>query len=223
MKAKLAVILAVVFCLSCAGAISLKGSDNVIQNDELYGLVKITDVDPDIAIDLRYATDDNFLHRKVYPENVAFILESVGRRLKRVNDRIKAQGLRLKIWDAYRPLWVQKEMWAILPDENFVADPAKGSRHNRGCAVDVTLIDAQGNELEMPTPFDDFTEKAHPDYMDLSVAAIQNRKILRDAMTGEGFLQFPTEWWHYDDPDWENHPVLDVNPYQTRVKNPLAY
>ncbi len=104
-------------------------------------------------------------------------------------------------------------MWKILPDERYVADPGKGSRHNRGCAVDVTLVDMQGVEQEMPTPFDDFSEKAHRDYADLSPLALHNRQILEKAMTEEDFIPFPTEWWHFDDPQWESHPVLDVNPY----------
>mgnify|MGYP000990869255 FL=1 len=120
-------------------------------------------------------------------------------------------GLGLKIYDAYRPLSVQKIFWEIMPDERYVADPKKGSRHNRGMAVDLTLVDKEGKELSMPTEYDDFTEKAHRDYMNITEEQIINRKILEDVMTNYGFVGLPTEWWHFDYRGWENYEVMDVD------------
>ena len=134
---------------------------------------------------------------------VALKLDSVQRELEKV-------GLGLKVWDCYRPLSVQKILWSIVPDERYVANPAKGSRHNRGCAVDLTLVDSLGNELPMPTKYDDFTEKAHRDYYNLPDTVIKNRKILEDVMKKYGFIPLPTEWWHFDAQGWENFSILDI-------------
>jgi len=119
-------------------------------------------------------------------------------------------NLRLKVYDGYRPLSVQKKMWAIMPDERYVANPAKGSRHNRGCAVDLTLVDSLGNELDMGTPYDDFTEKSHIDYKNLPPEVLRNRRILQEAMTKFNFILMRTEWWHFDYKGWEKYPILDI-------------
>ncbi len=173
-------------------------------------MVEVTSVDPRIVIDLRYATPNNFSGEQLYPVARCLLRRSVAERLKRVQDRLEPQGLRIKIYDAYRPLSVQKKMWAIVPDEGYVANPAKGSRHNRGCAVDVTLVDAAGRELEMPTEYDNFTERAHRNYAGGSEASRRNRQLLEDAMHAEGFVGLKTEWWHFDAPDWKDYPILDV-------------
>lgn len=172
----------------------------------------IRDVDPSIVIDVRYATTNNFTGKVLYPNDEMFLVKDAALRLKRVNDRLKEKGLRLKLWDAYRPLSIQKKLWETVPDDRYVADPIKGSRHNRGCAVDVTIVDSQGNELPMPTGYDDFSEKAHMDYMNLTTEQIANRQLLKDVMTAEGFTPITTEWWHYDAPGWENYPVMDIIP-----------
>jgi D-alanyl-D-alanine dipeptidase len=184
-----------------------------ITGDESQ-LLNLRHVDTTFVIDSRYASKNNFVGIQLYPENELFLLKPVAERLKRVQERLRAQNVRLKILDAYRPLQVQKKMWELVPDERYVANPAKGSNHNRGCAVDVTLVDGSGKDLAMPTPFDDFTERAHSQFMNLPEHILKNRQILRDAMTAEGFLPFLTEWWHFDDPDCRQWPVLDINPYQ---------
>lgn len=187
---------------------------------ETVELVNLRDIDSNFVIEVIYATTENFTGKQLYPENELFILPEVGESLSRVNRKLMDEhGLRLKVWDAYRPLSVQKLMWEIVPDERYVADPAKGSRHNRGCAVDVTLVDLDGNELEMPTGFDDFSERAHLDYMDLPEQVLQNRELLIQAMQSEGFTPLETEWWHFDYKGWEDHPVLDVNPYESSMRN----
>jgi D-alanyl-D-alanine dipeptidase len=126
-----------------------------------------------------------------------------------VQTELRRKGLSLKVYDGYRPLSVQKKFWAICPDDRFVADPAKGSRHNRGAAVDLTIVDAKGKELQMPTPFDDFTEKAARSYMQLPKKAIENRALLEDVMTRHGFVAMPSEWWHFDFRGWNRFEILD--------------
>lgn len=173
-------------------------------------IVDVTEVDPRILIDLRYATDQNFTHQVLYPAEMRCQLRrSVAERLRRVQDRLVARGLGLKLYDGLRPMAVQRTMWSIMPDSRYVADPAKGSRHNRGTAVDVTLVDLNGRELEMPTPYDDFTEAAHRDYAGGSATARANRALLEEVMAAEGFTGLSTEWWHFDAPQWRDYPLVD--------------
>ncbi|GBD93012.1 D-alanyl-D-alanine dipeptidase [bacterium BMS3Abin05] len=169
--------------------------------------VEAASVDSTIIIDLRYATPNNFTGRVLYKIPRCFLRKSVAERLARVQRKLREKGLGLKIWDGYRPLSVQKKMWAIVPDSRYVANPKHGSRHNRGAAVDVTLVDSTGMELHMPTGFDDFSPKAHRDWMGDDSLAIHNRRILEDAMTSEGFIPLSTEWWHFDAPNWKNYPI----------------
>ncbi len=173
-------------------------------------LVPVADLDSTIVIDLKYATPDNFVGEVLYDTSLCFLRKSVAERLVRVQRWLRKQGYGLKIWDAYRPLSVQKRMWELVPDPRYVADPSKGSRHNRGAAVDVTLVDSLGNELPMPTVFDDFTQRAHRDFADLPDDVIRNRDMLEEAMRREGFIPLPTEWWHFDAPNWREYSVLDI-------------
>ncbi|MDZ7290628.1 MAG: M15 family metallopeptidase [candidate division KSB1 bacterium] len=174
-------------------------------------LVDLTEIIPDIVLDLKYATPDNFLHEKLYTVGRAYLALGAAKSLKIVQDSLRARGLGLKIWDAYRPLSVQWLMWEKLPDSRYVADPRSGSRHNRGAAVDVTLVDlATGKELEMPTGFDDFTGKASHDYMNLPDQVIKNRQLLKDLMVRVGgFSAYSEEWWHYTHIRSQNYPLLD--------------
>jgi D-alanyl-D-alanine dipeptidase len=173
-------------------------------------LVEIAQLDSTIVIDIRYATENNFMGEKLYPVAKCLLRRETAQRLLRVQTALRQQGVGLKIWDGYRPLSVQWKMWKKVPKPGYVADPRKGSKHNRGGAVDLTLVDAQGNELKMPTGYDDFSERAHRDFMNLPADAIRNREILEQAMTKEGFIPLPTEWWHFDDPEWEKFELLDV-------------
>lgn len=176
-----------------------------------YRLINVQELDSTILIDVRYATKNNFTGQKLYETNKVYLIKEVAEALVRVNLYLKEKyNLRLKVYDGYRPLSVQRKMWKILPDERYVANPAKGSRHNRGCAVDLTLVDSLGNELNMGTPYDDFTEKAHIDYTDLPSEVLRNRKILQEAMCKFGFKIMRTEWWHFDYKDWEKYPILDI-------------
>jgi D-alanyl-D-alanine dipeptidase len=174
-------------------------------------LIELLDEIPDLVVELIYATEENFTGRRVYPDEArAYLCPPAAERLKKVQASLRELGLSLKIWDAYRPLSVQRKFWELVPDPRYVADPAEGSRHNRGMAVDLTLIDASGKELSMPTPFDDFSERASHSYLDCSAEQIANRTLLKEAMMAQGFRPIDTEWWHYDASGWEDCPILDL-------------
>jgi zinc D-Ala-D-Ala dipeptidase len=192
-------ILALIAAAGCAAARPAPSAD----------LVDVEKLSSGIRLDIRYATPDNFTHQAVYPVAACFLRRDAAERLARVESALEAEGLGLKVFDCYRPLSVQQKFWQLVPDDRYVANPAKGSRHNRGCAVDLTLVDASGRELAMPTAFDDFTERAHRD-APASPEAAANRKKLEDAMTAQGFVGLPTEWWHFDAPGWKDAPLLDV-------------
>lgn len=173
-------------------------------------VVRVQDLIPTLKLDIRYATTNNFTHQRVYDVADCYLRPATAKKLAEVQADLKRQGLGLMVYDCYRPLSVQKKFWAIVPDERYVANPAQGSRHNRGAAVDLTLVDKKGRALEMPTEFDDFSERAHRDYLGLSKRQKKNRKSLEDAMQRHGFMGLPTEWWHFDDADWKQYPVMDA-------------
>jgi len=176
-----------------------------------YDLVDVWKLDTTIVLDIRYATTNNFTSKQVYDEAKFFLRTEPAKKILEVQKELKSLGLSLKVFDGYRPLSVQKKFWEIMPDERYVADPKKGSRHNRGAAVDLTLVDKNGNEIPMPTPYDDFTEKASRGYMDFPAQIIINRKFLEDLMAKYGFIGLPTEWWHFDFTGWEKYEILDVD------------
>jgi len=173
-------------------------------------LVDIPTVSQKIAVDIRYSTENNFTKRKVYPVNKCYLRKSAAMRLASVQKELEKMNLGLKVWDCYRPLSVQRAFWAIMPDERYVANPAKGSRHNRASAVDVTIVDSSGAEALMPTEYDDFSEKAHRSYKELPENARSNSELLERMMKKEGFIPLPTEWWHFDDKEWERFDIMDV-------------
>ena len=187
------------------------------RNQLQVQLVDVREIIPDIILDIRYATPDNFTGQVLYPSADCFLLEEVALALKGVQADLKKEDFRLKIYDGYRPLSVQRMMWKVMPDPDYVADPSKGSMHNRGCAVDVALVDLDGRPVEMPTGYDDFTEKAHRDYQDLPAAAILHRRILRETMEKHGFASISTEWWHFSFKGCQDKPVLDI-PFEALKK-----
>lgn len=173
-------------------------------------LVDATTVIPDLLVDFRYATDDNFMKKAVYPKSARCLLrEGSLVRLAKAATALRGKGYRLKVYDCYRPLSVQWQMWKVFPKPGYVADPKFGSNHNRGGAVDLTLATADGKDVEMPTPYDTFTKAAHHGYEGGTKATRQNREVLREAMEGAGFKRNRMEWWHYDVPDSKKYPVLD--------------
>lgn len=165
---------------------------------------------PGVRLDIRYATADNFTKAVVYPAARCLLRPEAAAALGKVQADLAARGLGLKLWDCYRPLSVQRRFWELVPDPRYVADPRKGSRHNRGAAVDATLVDAAGRELELPTGYDDFSEAAHRASTAGSPAARANAKALEEAMAKHGFKGLATEWWHFDYAGWEKFPLLDV-------------
>ncbi len=172
-------------------------------------IVDVTSLDSTFAVDIRYATENNFTKTKLYPVAKAKLRREAAESLASVNRELKTHGLKLKIYDAYRPLSIQWKLWKVVPNPDFVADPRKGSRHNRGAAVDVTIVDSLGHEIEMPTSYDDFTEKAAQEYMNLSKEILENRELLRNVMMRHGFLPLNTEWWHFDFQGWNRFDILD--------------
>ncbi len=181
-------------------------------------LVDVVSVAPGVTVEMRYATADNFTGHAVYDCGRCFLKRGTAEKVATAQRLLAAKGLSLKMWDCYRPLSVQKVFWSLVPDRRYVADPRTGSRHNRGNAVDVTLVDGHGRELPMPTRFDDFTPRAAHSAMDLPPEAIRNRQILTDAMTAAGFRPLAEEWWHYDDPDGRGG-LLDV-PFDELCRGP---
>ena len=175
----------------------------------LLALVDVTALAPRLHLDIRYATPRNFTHVTLYAHARCLLHEAVARRLADVDRELAGRGLGLVVYDCYRPLSVQKKMWALVPDERYVSDPKKGSRHNRGAAVDVALADARGALLPMPSAYDEFSERAHRDYAGGGDAERRNRALLEEVMTRHGFVGLPTEWWHFDAADWQSYPIAD--------------
>lgn len=181
-------------------------------------LVDIKEVNPRIVVDMKYASEDNFTKKKLYDSNTCFLRKSTAAKLDVVQRELEGMNLGLKVWDCYRPLAVQRIFWAILPDERYVANPKTGSRHNRASTVDLTLVDSQGNELQMPTGFDDFNPRADHSYQVLPDQVIRNRSLLKSLMEKAGFISLPEEWWHYDDEKWMQFELMDI-PFQDLVKH----
>lgn len=160
--------------------------------------VRLKDLSPDFVYELKYATPDNFLKQAVYDCGECYLRKSTAEALVKANEAFKQLGYRIKLFDCYRPLSVQKKMWKILPGTHYVANPAKGSKHNRGAAVDLTLVDAQGKELNMGTPFDFFGKEAHHTYTQHSKEVLENRKLLKETLDKYNFKSIYSEWWHYE-------------------------
>ena len=197
--------------LSC----SEKSAENTSPNEPATMLnqseityVNVAELIPDAILDVRYATENNFTGEAVYDSATVYLVEEAAIALSKAAESLRKKGYRLVLFDGYRPLEVQKKFWEVYPDPQYVADPANGSRHNRGAAIDLSLADKDGKPLTMPTDFDYFGEEAHHDYMQLSDEQIRNRSILREAMEAHGFQKLDSEWWHYDLVGWEKYPIL---------------
>lgn len=177
-------------------------------------LVELITLDPTIKLDIRYATTNNFVGKKVYPEARAFLQKPAAKALVRVHQKLKSQGLGLVIFDGYRPWSITKLFWEVTPSDKrkFVADPAKGSKHNRGCAVDLSVFDLRTGELlPMPSGYDEFTDRASPNYAGGTAQERADRDMLRRLMEAEGFTVNPNEWWHFDFKDWEKYAIYDIS------------
>ncbi len=169
-----------------------------IPEDEEF--VPVEDYIPNIYVDLRYGTANNFTGQEIYAFRSAYLRYGTVKKLAAAQQALSEQGLSLKIWDAFRPVQAQFRLWEVCPDERFVANPITGfSPHSRGNTVDITMVTADGEKVEMPTDFDSFTAKADRDYSDCTETAAENARLLEKTMTEAGFRGYSKEWWHYVD------------------------
>jgi D-alanyl-D-alanine dipeptidase len=198
--ALLVIALAIAAACSTARQASLELTNALVDVGATY---------PDIHLDIRYASPDNFLGRAMYAAPRCYLVTDAAQRLVAADTTLRSEGLRLIVWDCYRPRSVQYAMWEILPDPTYVADPARGSRHNRGAAVHVGVVGLDGDPVPLPTDHDDFTPAAHRDAEDLPAAAIANRERLERAMMEAGWIPLASEWWHFDAPNWERYALRD--------------
>jgi zinc D-Ala-D-Ala dipeptidase len=191
---------------------NIKVLQNEINNDSSLQMINLQKYIPGIDLDLKYATRDNFMHEKLYPPvHTTFLRKPAADALKKVVEDLKDQNLSLKIFDAYRPYSVTEKMWEKVKDDRYAADPRKGSGHNRGAAVDLTLINLKTKkELLMGTGFDNFTDSAHADFKDLPDSILANRNLLKSVMEKYGFKQLSTEWWHFYLPN-SSFELLDIS------------
>lgn len=175
-------------------------------------LVDLEKVIPGLALDIRYATTNNFTGERIYDMAKAYARKPVATALKKVQEALKEQGLAVKIFDAYRPYSATVKFYEVYGDTTYVASPYRGSRHNRGCALDLTLIDLKtGMELKMPTDYDSFSRKAWPSTPVADPEVRRNREMLINVMAENGFRVNASEWWHYDFRGWKNFEVLDID------------
>lgn len=188
-------------------------------------LVELRSLDSTIRYDIRYATADNFMGTPFYDTALAFLQRPAAEAVVRAHRRLAARGLGLLIHDAYRPWYVTRMFWDATPDSlrRFVADPAQGSRHNRGAAVDLTLYDlATGRPVSMPSTYDEFTERAYPDYPGGTDEQRRRRDLLRNTLEREGFTVYQYEWWHFDFRGWERYPVMNSPFRDVAIGEPRA-
>jgi len=175
-------------------------------------LVELIGLDPTLHLDVRYATANNFVGAAVYSRAQAFLQRPAALALLDVSRELRAKGYGLVIFDGYRPWFVTQVFWLATPpaQRQFVSDPAKGSRHNRGCAVDLALYDLRtGLAVPMPSGYDEMTERAYPDYPGGTAEERANRDLLRHTMQAHGFTVYEAEWWHFDYKDWKSYPILN--------------
>ncbi len=173
-------------------------------------LVEVTAFVTDAVIDLRYATPLNFVHKQMYPTGArCLVLEHAAEQLVVAAQVLRGLGFRLKLYDCYRPHSVQYELWKVMPKPGYVADPKTGSNHNRGAAIDLTLVTLEGDEVVMPSAYDAFGPASHHSYTKGDPAALRNRATLRSAMEHAGFVKNAMEWWHYEVPNPLTYPLRD--------------
>lgn len=185
--------------------------DQLIKADSNQLLVNLEHYIPGIQKDVRYATTNNFTKQKLYTKTDIYMRLPAAKALKAVQEVLRKKGYGLLIYDAYRPYHVTEAMFKIVPNDLYAADPRKGSGHNRGVAVDLSMVNLKTNKpVAMPTDFDDFTSKAHQNYNPADPVVAANRKLLRDTMNRFGFKGSTTEWWHYYLPDYKKYPLMDI-------------
>jgi D-alanyl-D-alanine dipeptidase len=214
LPAALVCIAAVLFLSRCPPA-SSQTPERIVRDTAIVRghLVELVRLDSTIHLDIRYAGAKNFLGKPVYTQARAFLQHPAAEALLRVHQSLRPRGFGILVFDGYRPWSVTKLFWDATPSAQraFVANPAQGSRHNRGCAVDLTLYDLDtGKETRMPSPYDDFTERAAAKYAGGTAKERSRRDLLRKAMEKEGFTVEPLEWWHFDFTGWRQFPLYDI-------------
>ena len=200
---------------------SLKEYRKTVKNDANNKMVAVQKLLPKAVRDIRYATSNNFTGEILYPQSFeVYLRKPVADSLAKVQSELNKQGLGLKIFDAYRPYDVTVKMWDLIRDERYVANPAKGSGHNRGISVDLTIIDlATGKELDMGTGYDHFSDTAHHSFKQLPQHVLKNRELLKSIMEKHGFIPLETEWWHYHLLWPKRFGVLNLQPRQLKKIN----
>lgn len=199
-------ILFLIVCFSfCSSQSIINNKSTTTVTDTTF--VNLKEYSSDFIYDLKYASNINFLNAKVYECGECYLRLKTANALIKANEKFMKKGYKIKLYDCYRPLDVQKEMWKIVSNPEYVADPKKGSIHNRGGAVDITLVDFNGNELDMGTPFDYFGIEASHSYKNLSDEVIKNRELLLKTMKKSGFVSFESEWWHYNLKNANKEPI----------------
>lgn len=189
-----------------------------IEADSNKALVEIKTLIPNIALDIRYATENNFLKKVFYKEAKAFARLPVVKALHAVQAELNKQGIGVKIYDGYRPYAVTVQFYESFPDSTYVASPWSGSKHNRGCALDITLVNLKtGKELKMPTPYDSAVKESWADAPVKSKKAFKNRELMKTVMAKYGFTVEPSEWWHYNFNGWRDYPLMDM-PFEVLSK-----
>lgn len=185
-----------------------------VKADSTKRMVELKSAVPGIVYDLRYATTNNFMHRLMYPANTitTFMRLPAANALRKVQEELNRSGMGLKIFDAYRPYSVTVKFWELVKDERYVANPSKGSGHNRGVAVDLTIIYLNNRqELNMGTGFDNFSDTAHQSFSKLPEQVLKNRQLLKSLMEKYGFKAYDEEWWHYYLPEANKYEILDID------------
>jgi zinc D-Ala-D-Ala dipeptidase len=191
---------------------TLDGYKKTIAKNNDNELIEIKKEIANIALDITYATANNLAKKPVYTMAIAFARRPVVASLKKIQHELNKQGLGLKIFDGYRPYAVTCLFYAALRDTTFVAAPWRGSKHNRGCALDITVIDLKtGKELDMPSAYDEATERSYQSYDKCTPLQAKNRALLREVMTANGFQIYAYEWWHFDFIGWQNYEIMDID------------
>ncbi len=224
MKLKSILLMALVFTMQCRMAETknkygyplsiISDFDTYFKQTEADSnktLIEIKTRIPNIILDIRYATENNFLKKVFYKEAKAFARLPVVKALENVQGELNKQGIGVKIYDGYRPYAITVQFYESFPDSTYVASPWTGSKHNRGCALDMTLVDLKtGNELAMPTPFDTPAEESWADAPVKDEIAFKNRELMKSVMAKNGFTVEPSEWWHYNFNGWKEYPLMDM-------------
>lgn len=193
---------------------NFKNTTESLYNSDvsINGLKLLNSFHHDMSLDIRYASKNNFTHTVLYDADACILQEGTLKKLLNAHEEFKSLGYKIKIWDAYRPFYIQKILWNVVPNSNYIANPyTGGSNHNRACAVDVTLTDLNDIEINMPTAFDEFSDRAHRSYIGASEIQIKNAELLKNIMIKHGFKPIYTEWWHFDDTNHSNYPIINIS------------